>query len=150
LYTDALDKTDLQRQLYGDNLKELNRRLLVLNNWTGDQSNPGKITWGEPLIVNVKEEIEADTLAKDLGVVSQKTLINRYQSRYGVSYEDVIKQLAEEKGKQPPPAPVIGQNTDLPFSGIKGIDLVPNSQGMSTMDTSTIKQMNQKATMNVP
>lgn len=97
LYTDALDKTDLQRQLYGDALKELNRRLLVLNNFTGEQSNPGKITWGEALISNVVEDLTADQMAMDMGVIDRETVIKRYQSRYGVSWEDVIKNIAKEK-----------------------------------------------------
>jgi hypothetical protein len=97
LYTDALDKTDTQRQLYGDALKELNRRLLVLANFTGEQSNPGKITWGEALINNVVEDLTADEKALGMGIIDKETITKRYQSRYGVSYEDVQKKLADEK-----------------------------------------------------
>ncbi len=109
LYTDALDKTDTQRQLYGDALKELNRRLLVLHNWTGPLSDPGKITWGDALIVNAKEEMETDKLALDMGAIDKETIIKRWQSRYGVDWEDVVKSIAKQKADNPPPivAPAI-------------------------------------------
>jgi hypothetical protein len=107
LYSDALDKNDTKRQLYGDALKELNRRLLVLNNWTGPQSDPGKITWGEAMIINVREEMDVDKIALDMGIINKETIIKRYQSRYGVSFEDVLAKLKEEKS-EPPPDELVG------------------------------------------
>ena len=96
LYMDALDKTDTQRQLYGDALKELNRRLLVLANYTGVQSDPGKIAWGDALITNVLEDMQADQLALGMGIIDKETIIARYQMRYGVDAETVMANLANE------------------------------------------------------
>jgi Phage portal protein, SPP1 Gp6-like len=109
LYSDALDKNDTKRQLYGDALKELNRRLLVLANWTGEQSNPGKITWGEAMITNIKEEMEVDELALKMKVIDLETITKRYQSRYGVSWEDIQKRLKENK-----PEPTEQPTIDFP------------------------------------
>jgi hypothetical protein len=97
LYTDALDKNDTKRQLYGDAIKELNRRLLVLNNWTDAASDPGKITWGEALISNPMEEMSVDEKALNMGIIDKETITKRYQSRYGVSYEDVQAALKKQQ-----------------------------------------------------
>lgn len=110
LYNDALDKNDTKRQLYGDALKELNRRLMVLNNWTGEQSDPGKITWGEAMIINVLEELEVDEKAMSMKIVDKETVTRRYQSRYGVSYEDIKERLEQEKAENPPPVIVPNNN----------------------------------------
>lgn len=110
LYTDALDKNDTKRQLYGDALKELNRRLLVLNNWTGEASDPGKITWGEAMIINVLEELEVDEKAMSMKIIDKETVTRRYQSRYGVSYLDIKKRLDKEKKENPPPPVVVTNN----------------------------------------
>lgn len=103
LYSDATDKNDTKRQLYGDALMELNRRLLVLNNWTGEASNPGTVAWGEALIVNLLEEMEIDEKALTMKIIDRETIIKRYESRYGVDYEEVLAKLKQEKIDNPPP-----------------------------------------------
>lgn len=97
LYTDALDKNDTKRQLYGDALKELNRRLLVMAGYEKEQSDPGKISWGVPIVENVKEELEADKMALDAGIVDLETITKRYQNRYGVDYETIQANLTNQK-----------------------------------------------------
>lgn len=99
LYSDALDKNDTKRQLYGDALKELNRRLLVLNNWEKEQSNPGDIMWGDAMITNVLEEMETDEKALSMGIVDKETVTKRYEARYGVSFKDIQKKLKPIKGE---------------------------------------------------
>lgn len=96
LWSDAIDKNDTKRQLYGDALKELNRRILVLNNMTGEASEPGDVQWGNPLPVNIMEELTADQRALDMGVVDRETVAKRYQSRYGVDWETIKANLEKE------------------------------------------------------
>lgn len=97
LYSDAIDKNDTKRQLYGDAIKEINRRLLVLAGYEKEKSNPGDLQWGEALITNIIEEMTADEKAINLGVVDIETVAKRYQSRYGVDYETVKANIANEK-----------------------------------------------------
>ena len=129
LYTDALDKTDMQRQLYGDALKELNRRLLVLANYTGEQSNPGKITWGEALISSVVEDLTADQLALGMGIIDKETITRRYQSRYGVSYEDVVAKLDEQAQKSNAQNSNIGAEILRRFNQGQGANEAQNVNG---------------------
>lgn len=96
LYGDAIDKNDTKRQLYGDALIELNRRLLVLAGYEGEESRPGQIAWGEALIVNTSEEIQTDKIALEMGIVDKETIQQRYQDRYGISWEDLQTKLAEQ------------------------------------------------------
>mgnify|MGYP003558113422 CR=1 FL=1 len=97
LYSDAVDKNETKRWLYADALKELNRRLLVLTDkWQGADTDPGDVIWGEALIINVKEEMETDQLALSMKVVDLETVTRRYESRYGVAYDDIQKKLADQ------------------------------------------------------
>jgi hypothetical protein len=96
LYTDAINKTDTKRQLYGDAFKELNRRLLVLQNWTGEESNPGEIVWGETMPLNMAEEVQIDQILLGLGIVDKETVYKHYQKRYGVTWEEVQANLANQ------------------------------------------------------
>jgi hypothetical protein len=97
LYTDAINKNDTKRQLYGDALLELNRRLLVLANWTGEASRPGSITWGEALPINILEEMQADEAALRMGIVDKETVAMRYFTRYGVEWETIEANMAEDE-----------------------------------------------------
>jgi hypothetical protein len=97
LWSDAVDKNYTKRRLYGDAILELNRRLLVLNNWTGEASQPGKIKWGEALPINIMEEMLADEKALGMGIVDKETVSARYHDRYGKSWEDILAALEEEK-----------------------------------------------------
>jgi hypothetical protein len=97
LWSDALDKNDTKRQLYGDFLLELNRRLLVLAGFTGPASDPGRIVWGEPLPVNVLEDMQTDQLALDMGIIDKGTVAERYKYRYGKTWEEIQEAQAEEQ-----------------------------------------------------
>lgn len=99
LYTDSINKNDTKRQLYADAFKELNRRLLVIGGWEGEESRPGDVVWGEAMPINAMEEIQTDQLALDLGIVDKETVAKRYQSRYGVDWETIQKNLQNESNR---------------------------------------------------
>jgi hypothetical protein len=71
LYQDALSKNESKKQLYGDALLELNRRLLLLASMTPEE---GHIEWPEPLPVNTAEEIQGLTFDLQNGLVSNETV----------------------------------------------------------------------------
>ena len=100
MFNDALDKNDTKRQLYGDALKELNRRILVLAGYLGEQSDPGSIQWGEAMPTNVVEDIQADKALIDLRLVDRQTVYERYKSRFGLEWEEVKERLEEEKDER--------------------------------------------------
>jgi hypothetical protein len=100
LYGDALDKNDTKRQLYGDAFLELNRRLLVLANWTGEASRPGSVMWGDPLPSNPMEEMQADKTAQDNGWIDKESLANKWFDRYGVEWETIKANNEAQQVKQ--------------------------------------------------
>lgn len=89
LYTDAIDKTNTKRALYGEMLKEVNRRLLVIKGFVGEKCDPGDIKWGDAIEVNISEEVGVDKQLKDMGLVDAATIYQRYAERYGKSWEDI-------------------------------------------------------------
>jgi hypothetical protein len=99
LWSDAIDKNDTKRQLYGDALLELNRRLLVLGGWGMEATNPGSIQWGSALPINIAEEMASDKLALELGIIDKKTVGEKWFTRYGKKWEDIEKALEEEQSK---------------------------------------------------
>lgn len=122
LWSDALDKNDTKRQLYGDAFLELNRRLLVLANYTAEQSNPGDVQWGAALPVNIEEELRADKLALELGIIDKESVAIRYVSRYGKSWEDIKKAVEAEKKVENENNANIGATILRNFSQGKGIN----------------------------
>jgi hypothetical protein len=80
VYSDAIDKTDTKRELYGDAILEINRRLLVLNG--NESADPGLIVWGAALPENPVEQIATDTFLLDKGLVSKKTIAEKYDVDY--------------------------------------------------------------------
>ncbi len=96
LWSDAMDKNDTKRQLYGDAILELNRRLLVLKGFEGSSSNPGALAWGNPLPVNIKEELEADKIALEMKIIDLETLTKKYKHRYGQDYETIQANIARQ------------------------------------------------------
>ena len=100
LMNDALDKVDTKRQLYGDAILEINRRLLVLMGYDGEASDPGQLQWGEPLPVNLMEEATFDKMMLDMGVVDKESVYQRYEKRYGISWEDVQERLQEARNER--------------------------------------------------
>lgn len=74
LFMDALNKNNTKRELYGDALSEINRRLLVIGGMSEEAvADGGTVNWPAPMPENDLEE--AATLEKDLGLglVSKET-----------------------------------------------------------------------------
>lgn len=100
LYADSLSKTNTKRELFGEALLELNRRLLVLNGMEGEASRPGEIIWKDPLPVNIREEMETDNIALQMGIVDIQTIYERYAERYGQEWEEIQTRLMAAKQAQ--------------------------------------------------
>jgi len=96
LWGDAIDKNDTKRQLYGDAILELNRRLLVLAGYEKEASNPGALQWGNPLPVDVVSEMQADQMAINMGIIDKETISKKYKYRYGQDWETIQAKLAEQ------------------------------------------------------
>ena len=90
IFADALDKTDTKRELYGDALLEINRRLLVLAGYDGPASDPGLIVWGDALPSNPAEQVTQDTFLLNNKLVSKATVA----AKYGIDY-DAEKELID-------------------------------------------------------
>lgn len=90
LYKDALDKLDTKRQLYGEALKELNRRLLALNDMKPD---PGEIVWQEPLPQNESELVSGYTFDLNNQLASRETI----QVKRGYDPEDEAERIEADK-----------------------------------------------------
>jgi hypothetical protein len=96
LYSDALSKNATRRQLYGDALQELNRRLLILAGFTEVGST---VEWGSDLPQDEKEDaqlIRDDLLA---GLVSHETAAERrgYQWETVEDIEGEADKIAAER-----------------------------------------------------
>jgi hypothetical protein len=141
LYTDALDKNDTKRSLYGDALLELNRRLLVIAGWEMMDSYPGYIQWGEAMISNVLEDMQADQLALGMGVIDKETITRKYEDRYGVDYEQIQANMAEESNRANAQNADIGAQILRNFSQGQGATVPPmtrNQEVMNNADTNSI------------
>lgn len=93
VYSDAIEKTDTKREMYGDALLEINRRLLVLKGFEGEAADPGLIEWGDELPTNPTEQIAEDTFLLQQGLASKETVA----SHYDIDYEAEKIAIAEEK-----------------------------------------------------
>ena len=73
LYSDALSKNATKRLIYGEALEELNRRLLVIEEYEGEETRPPVVQWGPDLPQDEAED--AKLIIEDLraGLVSIKT-----------------------------------------------------------------------------
>ena len=94
LYLDTMEKIETKKQLYGDALIELNRRLLVLGGF--EKSDPGVVIWPEIMPVNgfeVSNELTADI---NMGILDKKSaaIIKGYD------WEMVQERLAGEQVEQ--------------------------------------------------
>lgn len=72
LYQDSLSKNETKKQLYGDGLLELNRRLLVIGKKEADDE--GHIEWPDPLPVNEQEAITGLAFDIQNGLASKETI----------------------------------------------------------------------------
>jgi hypothetical protein len=96
LYSDAISKTNTKRAIYGEAFQEINRRLLVM---AGIVPVPCELSWGLMLPINVMEDLEADKLALDLGIVDKQTVSERYVKRYGQDWETIQERIGEQNAQ---------------------------------------------------
>lgn len=82
LYQDALQKLATKRELYGDGLLELVRRLLVIGGFAA--TDPGEIIWPDPLPANQVEEVAGLQFDLTNQLVSRQTV----STKRGYSWED--------------------------------------------------------------
>lgn len=114
LYKDALDKLDTKRQLYGEALKELNRRLLILNDMNPD---PGEVAWKEPLPQNETELVAGYTFDLNNKLASRETI----QVKRGYDPEDEAERIKADQEADAKEMENIGANMLTNFSkGLPG------------------------------
>jgi hypothetical protein len=90
LYHDMLDKLGTKRMLYGDTYIELNKRMLVLGGYEGEECT---IQWPDPLPVNETEEVAGLQADMNMGLVSIQTA----QERRGYDPEQEQERMDSEK-----------------------------------------------------
>lgn len=92
LFQEAIWKMNIKRELFGDMLRELNHRLLVV----GEQANtdPGEIVWPDAVLpVNIKEVIEEQKAELEMGIVSKQTI----SQERGRDYEQEQERISNEQ-----------------------------------------------------
>lgn len=93
LYQDSLSKNETKKQLYGDALLELNRRLLVIGNKNSDDE--GHIEWPDPLPTNEQEAITGLTFDIQNGLASKETI----SEKRGYIWENESEKIEAEKSQ---------------------------------------------------
>lgn len=93
LYKNELAKNATKRLLYGDLFCEVNYRLLRLAGYNPAESDPGKVTWGDPLPTNEQEQATAIQADLNMGIVSKQTAA---QER-GYDWEAEQERISAEK-----------------------------------------------------
>ena len=87
---DAMARLGIKRELFGDMLLELNRRLLTL---AGMEADPGEIVWPEPLPQDETELISGYTFDLSNDLVSKQTI----SERRGYKWKDEQERMDAEK-----------------------------------------------------
>jgi hypothetical protein len=73
LFYDSLAKLNSKRELYGEALVEVNRRLLVLSELPEIDTDGGVVVWPEPLPTSEAAQITGVQTAINLGLLSKET-----------------------------------------------------------------------------
>ena len=92
LFQEALWKMNIKRELFGDMLRELNHRLLVV----GGQANtdPGEIVWPDAVLpINEQEVINTQKVELEMGIVSKQTI----SQERGRDYEQEQERMSNEQ-----------------------------------------------------
>lgn len=97
LYSDAIAKTNTKRELYGEAFTEINRRMLIM---AGLQPVRCELRWGEMIPVNIIEEMQADKLALEMGIIDKQTVAEKYLKRYGVDWKTIQERQLEQQGAE--------------------------------------------------
>lgn len=94
LYQDAIAKLGSKRELYGDALLELNRRVLVLAGV--EDSSPGELIWPEALPSDRQEEALSVKTDLELGLVSKHTASRKRGYDWEEEQERIDTEAASE------------------------------------------------------
>jgi hypothetical protein len=90
LYHDALQKIDTKRELFGDMLLELNRRMLIIG---GKGDDPGGVEFSDMLPPNEIEETAALKFDIEMGLCSKETA----SIKRGYDWEEEQEKIAADK-----------------------------------------------------
>lgn len=93
LYQAAMSKMDTKRELYGEALAEVNRRLMILDGVPEQQADGGEVIFHDPLPVNSVEEMTAIQQKLQLGLMSKASAAEEL----GIDWEAEKVRLAEDK-----------------------------------------------------
>ncbi|TXH58125.1 MAG: phage portal protein [Desulfurellales bacterium] len=96
LYTDMLSKRNTKRAHFGEALIELNRRLLIIAGYSGDE--PGVVVWPETMPQNRLETIQAVQAELAAGVVSKQTATGELGRDWNEESERIKSQPREFGG----------------------------------------------------
>ena len=96
LYQDALAKNNDKRDLYGEAIEELSRRMLKIGGVYSESLEPIRVVWPEPLPNSEKEEIEAIAKDLDYGLVSAQTASGKRGYDWSVEQERIADEKAAE------------------------------------------------------
>lgn len=94
IYQDALDKLATKRELYGDALLELNRRLLVIGDFK--DADPGVIVWPEVLPIDETEEVRL----LEFDLVNKLASRNTIQIKRKYDPEQENEKMAQEQEQE--------------------------------------------------
>lgn len=94
LYGDAIAKLHTKQALMGEALEELGYRLLVLGNQAN--TDPGKVVWPDNLPRNKFDDLQAQQIELNNGLVSKQTV----STGNGRSWELEQKRMSEEQSKE--------------------------------------------------
>ena len=94
LYEDTMTKLETKRSLYGDMLKEVNRRLLVIGGFSN--TDPGDIHWEDVIPSNETEKVASLQALKNLGVVSNETIAMQMGLDYAAEQDKIAKDKTSE------------------------------------------------------
>lgn len=99
LYQDAMEKLQDKRDLFGEMLREVNRRLLVLQYGDDDESG-GKVIWPPDVTPqNSREEAEELTMDLNNGLVSHQTASHLRGYDWDVEQERMVDERAQTDGE---------------------------------------------------
>jgi len=93
LYQDAFAKNNDKRDLYGEAIEELSRRMLIMGGIYSTDLEPIKVIWPEPVPTNEQEESAAIVQDLNAGLISKQTA----SQERGYDWSIEQDRLAEEQ-----------------------------------------------------
>jgi hypothetical protein len=94
LFKNELAKNSTKQLLYGDLLLNVNNRILRLSGFEGENADPGKVVFGDPLPVDDREEIATTKEEIALGLLSLESGAKRRNIDWKVEQGRLAKEKA--------------------------------------------------------